>query len=405
MGCFYPPRITNLQLRSTYTHPRARPYSPFDLYGQPMCLPLDPYAESGDLLDQYHQCLASGCEIDPAVTRSVVLHHLYSVSAQLPKHLVNSFKYEIMLGKVRPDNWRTQIENFKKYGKLHPNAYTPKRGGPNAKPNLPPYVIAQLNKFPGPSATTRSYGHNPMHPMNYQRSFVTYPKTPANPFQQITRITTAQGLYSSPPSQFRNPNPNAFISSQTWSQPHFQGGNSQPQHNGGYLYTPTDSNIRLYPVPCPFTIVRIPNFPPLDGKVTGCCDRNLCYLPRNTVRRQYSGAAAYWGPWGFWSKCSVTCNNPVQKRYRTCIGPSPTSCSGPNEDKRACYGVPNCQARFSMWSQWSDCSKECDGARIRNRYCMILPCQGPTREKESCGTDCSKRTSSRDDHKDDDRDD
>nr|XP_039272117.1 uncharacterized protein LOC120346439 [Styela clava] len=136
-GCFYPPRMTHIQLRSSYEHPIYRPYSPFDLYGQPMCRPMDPYANSEDFLSSYHQCLASGCQLDPAMTPNVILYHLYNVSSQLPRHLVNSFKYEIMLGKVRPDNWKEQQKNFLKYGKIHPYAYTPRQGGPNAHANIP----------------------------------------------------------------------------------------------------------------------------------------------------------------------------------------------------------------------------------------------------------------------------
>lgn len=56
-----------------------------------------------------------------------------------------------------------------------------------------------------------------------------------------------------------------------------------------------------------------------------------------------------WTSWGSWGLCSVTCENGIETRYRTCTNPSPQyggqSCTGDDTETQAC-SLPNCPSKL-----------------------------------------------------------
>ncbi|KOB77865.1 hypothetical protein OBRU01_03339 [Operophtera brumata] len=94
-----------------------------------------------------------------------------------------------------------------------------------------------------------------------------------------------------------------------------------------------------------------------------------------------------WSQWSEWSLCSRTCDGGVSRQLRTCA--SPAGCRG--EPVR--YKICNMQVKvtciqerggWSQWSEWSLCSRTCDGGLSRQLTTCASPasCRGePTRYK------------------------
>ena len=59
--------------------------------------------------------------------------------------------------------------------------------------------------------------------------------------------------------------------------------------------------------------------------------------------------------WGAWSKCSQTCENGTQVRFRSCTNPPPAfggrDCMGPTNETRACNDGP-CPGGFPVPSRF-----------------------------------------------------
>ncbi|XP_022809510.1 furin-like [Stylophora pistillata] len=91
--------------------------------------------------------------------------------------------------------------------------------------------------------------------------------------------------------------------------------------------------------------------------------------------------------WSSWSECSVTCGNGIQQRTRPCTQGS--SCEGSDKEtktcsRRICPKPAPINGGYSDWSDWSPCSRSCEGgSRERRRSCTKpLPANG--------GADCRK---------------
>jgi len=106
--------------------------------------------------------------------------------------------------------------------------------------------------------------------------------------------------------------------------------------------------------------------------------------------------------WSDWSECSEKCGSGVQNRFRTIIvQPQAEGAECPHlNETRKCNNEPcpiNC--KVSNWSEWSRCSKNCNGGtNIRGRSIVVPPqfggkeCPALFESKEcnteKCGIDC-----------------
>ncbi len=96
--------------------------------------------------------------------------------------------------------------------------------------------------------------------------------------------------------------------------------------------------------------------------------------------------------WSPWSECSLPCGGGQRHQTRQYKTKSTESCAKANLQATQSCNVHCCpiDGKFTPWSEWSTCSKECgSGVQRRNRTC--------TRPAPSCqGSDCE---GSRDDIK------
>ncbi|KAH3791376.1 hypothetical protein DPMN_144860, partial [Dreissena polymorpha] len=109
-----------------------------------------------------------------------------------------------------------------------------------------------------------------------------------------------------------------------------------------------------------------------------------------------------WSPWGQYGECSVSCNGGLRRRYRQCDSPSPSNdgrpCPGRSDEAETCNQVPcPVDGRWSIWSDWSKCSRTCDaGRKTRSRSCEGrqnggLDCHGEREQIMDCFiTSCYK---------------
>ncbi|XP_052105471.1 SCO-spondin-like, partial [Mytilus californianus] len=124
----------------------------------------------------------------------------------------------------------------------------------------------------------------------------------------------------------------------------------------------------------------------------------------NTLHCPIDGGWSSYGNWSAWSLCNVTCGGGKKSkiRNRTCTNPLPKydgkQCSGKAvENITADCNTLLCPinggwSQYTLWSQWGNCSKECDGGlkyRTRSRSCSNpkpkfggLECDGKTTEEE-----------------------
>ncbi|XP_036410900.1 SCO-spondin [Megalops cyprinoides] len=144
---------------------------------------------------------------------------------------------------------------------------------------------------------------------------------------------------------------------------------------------------------------RSPVVPPNVTRSQPCpgdsTEARQCFTPCPPEQQE-----AHWGQWTAWSECSKTCFLHVdevglKRRFRSCNHTDGASCPGEMEEQEPCNTllcpVPG---GWSPWSQWSECSSECDsGAQTRQRLCSSPPpqhgggtCQGPHIQTRDCNT-------------------
>ncbi|CAI4233289.1 unnamed protein product [Auanema sp. JU1783] len=105
-----------------------------------------------------------------------------------------------------------------------------------------------------------------------------------------------------------------------------------------------------------------------------------------------------WSPWSSWSSCSCFTSTETRRRFCRIADPSVQGfCSGPILEQRPCV-ASNCLSSpggWSLWSEWSVCSKDCQGTghQIRNRMCSEpIPankgpyCNGYSFDQRSCSS-------------------
>ena len=103
--------------------------------------------------------------------------------------------------------------------------------------------------------------------------------------------------------------------------------------------------------------------------------------------------------WSVWTNCSKECGEGVQTRYRSCANPPPGKYGkdcyrfGNDKDSKPCFlKICPVDGKFSEWTGFSACDKECGGGKqFRTRQCNNppavfggKPCEGSTREEQEC---------------------
>ncbi|KAL8625611.1 hypothetical protein ACOMHN_043886 [Nucella lapillus] len=102
-----------------------------------------------------------------------------------------------------------------------------------------------------------------------------------------------------------------------------------------------------------------------------------------------------WLAWSEWGACSVTCDDGLQYRNRTCDGPyyGGDDCVGNATDSRHCHPtICPMDGHWMDWAPWSACTRSCGGgSRTRARECYRAQhggnrCDGNGTETEDCQT-------------------
>ncbi|CAC5371202.1 PRSS12 [Mytilus coruscus] len=107
-----------------------------------------------------------------------------------------------------------------------------------------------------------------------------------------------------------------------------------------------------------------------------------------------------WSTWKQWSTCSRTCGIGLQTRTRQCNNPSTQYggeyCNGLPSQTIACniISCPVIDGGWSSWTNWTDCSKPCNGGlNGRSRNCDSPPpfngglyCNGNITDVKLCNT-------------------
>eukprot|EP00058_Branchiostoma_floridae_P011291 XP_002596779.1 hypothetical protein BRAFLDRAFT_120487 [Branchiostoma floridae] len=105
-----------------------------------------------------------------------------------------------------------------------------------------------------------------------------------------------------------------------------------------------------------------------------------------------------WTDWSSWSTCSMTCDAPVRKRIRDCLGIG-SPCPGEAEEVKECDQewrhdpCPPQHGQWGWWGPWSpDCYPQCrEGLHTRHRDCDNPPpvgdgeyCEGEDEDTKQC---------------------
>uniref|UniRef100_A0A8C5EVT8 Uncharacterized protein n=1 Tax=Gouania willdenowi TaxID=441366 RepID=A0A8C5EVT8_GOUWI len=105
-----------------------------------------------------------------------------------------------------------------------------------------------------------------------------------------------------------------------------------------------------------------------------------------------------WSIWTQWSSCSRTCDVGVRRRYRSGTNPAPAfgglPCSGDRVGIDSC--TPGCRVdgAWGQWGPWTGCSLSCGGGeKLRKRLCDNPPpeggargCVGVAEQQKACNT-------------------
>jgi len=134
-----------------------------------------------------------------------------------------------------------------------------------------------------------------------------------------------------------------------------------------------------------------------------CEDSKLETQPCNEIpcSLHTEGGDCALSQWSYWSDCSTTCGQGLRQRSREVLAPAVQGGIGCNailEEANGCFDNPPCDAQdceWGMWTQWSECSKTCDGGQRSRHRSVFLPNSGSGRQCEamdsvneidSCGT-------------------
>ncbi|XP_028403035.1 uncharacterized protein LOC114525803 isoform X3 [Dendronephthya gigantea] len=134
----------------------------------------------------------------------------------------------------------------------------------------------------------------------------------------------------------------------------------------------------------------VPNYPPQEEP--------YCTEPTGQSIKCYNEPCIVNGgftPWTDWSACTTSCGFGTRSRYRNCTNPPPlfggSDCLGPLYEMKECENAANCpdDADFSTWTSWVACSSGCEGVMHKTRECILQDkssCQSLTNVTMSCET-------------------
>ncbi|XP_028403037.1 uncharacterized protein LOC114525804 isoform X2 [Dendronephthya gigantea] len=124
----------------------------------------------------------------------------------------------------------------------------------------------------------------------------------------------------------------------------------------------------------------VPTYPPQEETYcTASTEQSMkCYNKPCNVNGNFT-------PWTDWSACTTSCGFGTRFRYRNCTHPPPlfggSDCLGPLYEMKECENAANCldDVNFSTWASWGACSSGCEGVMHKTRECTL-------QEKDSCQT-------------------
>lgn len=102
-------------------------------------------------------------------------------------------------------------------------------------------------------------------------------------------------------------------------------------------------------------------------------DENPCMEPLEVIEGCNEATCPVWSVWGDWTVCSKTCGGGRRTRYRQCTDPATGQeafCPGSNEESEDCNSQ-DCPY-FTEWTKWTECSQSCGGGtRSKVRECIV----------------------------------
>ena len=121
--------------------------------------------------------------------------------------------------------------------------------------------------------------------------------------------------------------------------------------------------------------------------------------PCNTQTCETECRDGTFSDWSGWSMCTATCGSGYRFRSRE-VDLEPNHCgkvaAGPLQEFEPCEDNTPCQGEaqdceFSEWSDYGDCSCECNGVKERSRRVVKYPrgdgakaCEGPLKQLHPC---------------------
>lgn len=116
----------------------------------------------------------------------------------------------------------------------------------------------------------------------------------------------------------------------------------------------------------------------------------------NTQSCGHSCQDGLWGPWGYWSECSASCDGGTTYRTRHIVQ-NASDCGCPAHGRAHETGICNFKSCsesrdcvVSPWTEWGSCSSSCNGIMKRERSVESygkgsgLWCEGALKQVEAC---------------------
>ena len=320
-------------------------------YGRPKCQHFDTSSPL-NILRSYHRCLSAGCAVDSQVTY-IYFNLLYSVGLELTIEQHWNYWGDVEKGMVGAFNLGQVIGDYG-YG-----------SAVNRPTTKPPTTTTGPFDFPFPGGPPASNFGAPPPP-------------------QLPKLPSVPGL---PPKKPSN-HPLSFYTPPVKDD---RCGIAFRSYGGRPCAPP------VFPPPkrnsyCPYKQFYVPRFCRLQGSFDGCCDINLCYLPKSEISKMHSGPSHYYSEWSLFSECSASCGGGIQKRYRKCISDDRSKCTERLEDIKRC-NTKKCP-EWSNWGSYTPCSITCGQSGIQTRTRKCEPqgsfCVGDNEEVRDCNLDpCS----------------